>query len=276
VAVWGPRAVHATAAQPGDAAEGGMPARPPHRWWDIVLVPVLSFALLIVLIAGAMLALRRAGIALPGDTAAFVERLAADPVIQNAAGILVYMLLAGLLALLLALRGHTLRQVHFRAFKGYVVILAALAGVALAYLVAYAMQRLPAEALAEIEAAEAFALPGSLAGMIVLGLLAVLVAPVVEELYFRGIVMPVLARRFSFVAAATVSSAYFSSIHGHLFVLSGIGAWTVFGLLFLVGVVLACAARWTGSLYAPVAMHAAYNAALFLPAFALMLTGAEA
>ena len=72
MAVWGPGAASAAATRPDEADTAGRPARPPHRWWDIVLVPVLSFALLIVLIAGAMLALRRAGIALPGDAAAFV------------------------------------------------------------------------------------------------------------------------------------------------------------------------------------------------------------
>lgn len=80
--------------------------------------------------------------------------------------------------------------------------------------------------------------------------LALLLAPLFEELYFRGLLFPLLARRFGGWGAALFSSFIFAAIHGHL---------PSFAPLFLLAMALATAYTLTGSLGVAIAMHALFN-----------------
>lgn len=80
--------------------------------------------------------------------------------------------------------------------------------------------------------------------------LALLLAPLFEELYFRGLLFPLLARQFGGWGAALFSSFIFAAIHGHL---------PSFAPLFLLAMALATAYTVTGSLGVAVAMHALFN-----------------
>lgn len=197
MAVWGPGAAPAMTVPAAGTEPARRPVRPPHRWWDIVVVPVLAVGLTIVVIAGGILFAEWAGLAPPGEALQIVMPYLDDPVVQGMASIGVYVLLLAALLPLLALRGYSLRQVHFPACNRYAVIAAALFGVALAVLVSYLFDFLPETTLAEIEAAEIWDMPETAIGILTFGIFAVIFAPFVEELYFRGIVLPVLARRFS-------------------------------------------------------------------------------
>jgi membrane protease YdiL (CAAX protease family) len=81
---------------------------------------------------------------------------------------------------------------------------------------------------------------------------AVVVAPVAEEVVFRGILLPGLARHMRTQSALIVSAALFGLFHvpSH-----GIGA-IMPGLL---GLVFGWARLRTGSLAAPILLHAANN-----------------
>jgi len=83
-----------------------------------------------------------------------------------------------------------------------------------------------------------------------LAFLAVVLAPVAEELCFRGLLYPALRRR-SRLAAVVATSLAFGLVH------SPIG--TVVPLAVL-GVFLAYATERTGSVLAPIAAHMAFNA----------------
>ena len=90
--------------------------------------------------------------------------------------------------------------------------------------------------------------------------LAVVLAPLFEEILFRGILLPVLAQRYGATAAVAAISMLFAGIHGHvpslvpLFILSGS---------------LCLAYIGTGSLMAPIAMHALFNGVTVSLLFAL-------
>jgi membrane protease YdiL (CAAX protease family) len=90
---------------------------------------------------------------------------------------------------------------------------------------------------------------------LILGLMAlaaVVVAPVCEEVVFRGYLYPV-AKRFGGAWVATVCSALvFSAAHGSLAALFP---------LFLFGMVLVLIYERTGSIWAPIAVHAMFNGA---------------
>lgn len=80
---------------------------------------------------------------------------------------------------------------------------------------------------------------------------AVLVAPICEELFFRGFLFGGLLHRMSFWPAALLSAFLFALAHGD------VGS---FAVLFIFGVVLAIV-RWrTGSIWPGVVIHAANNA----------------
>jgi uncharacterized protein len=84
---------------------------------------------------------------------------------------------------------------------------------------------------------------------------AVVLAPVAEELLFRGLLFNALLRRRSVHVAALVSSVVFAVVHVDVAVSQPLA---LVGLT-LVGLALAYAYHRTGSLLVPIAGHAAFN-----------------
>jgi uncharacterized protein len=84
---------------------------------------------------------------------------------------------------------------------------------------------------------------------------AVVLAPLAEELLFRGLLFTALLRRRSLHVAALVSSVVFAIVHVDVAVSQPLA---LVGLT-LVGLVLAYAYHRTGSLLVPIAGHAAFN-----------------
>lgn len=87
-------------------------------------------------------------------------------------------------------------------------------------------------------------------------LLAVVLAPVAEEITFRGFFYNALRGRFSAVLSIAISSAFFAGIHPQ-----GIIG---FPMLMAIGVMLAALREWRGSLIAPIVAHACTNGATML------------
>ncbi len=80
------------------------------------------------------------------------------------------------------------------------------------------------------------------------------VAPIIEEIIFRGILLSVLDRVMAKWPAILVSAAVFASVH-----LLDPNAIAVIPGLFLVGIALAWAALRTGDLSLPIALHSGIN-----------------
>jgi membrane protease YdiL (CAAX protease family) len=87
----------------------------------------------------------------------------------------------------------------------------------------------------------------------------ILVAPLVEELFFRGFLFPALARQIGSVFATIITALGFALIHGDQLAL----AWIPLALLFIVGTVLTVARARTQSVAVSVLMHVGYNTTLF-------------
>ena len=91
----------------------------------------------------------------------------------------------------------------------------------------------------------------------------ILIAPVIEELFFRGFLFPVLARRSGVPAAVLLTSLAFMLIH-----ISQLGgAWVPLLILFVVGTAFTLARAWSGSVAVPYLMHVGYNLTLFAGLF---------
>lgn len=96
----------------------------------------------------------------------------------------------------------------------------------------------------------------SLTALVGLFLLAVVQAPIVEEIIFRGMLAPAIGRVTSASLGILASSLLFASIHPQ-----GIAGWLP---LMVIGVMAAMASYHTKSLWPAVIMHAIHNGALMI------------
>lgn len=87
-------------------------------------------------------------------------------------------------------------------------------------------------------------------GLIVALVVGALIAPIIEEVFFRGFFYPALRRKFGVFWAILVSSLIFGIFH--------LNAW-LFVPTFLIGIVLAYLYERENSLGPPIALHVANN-----------------
>jgi uncharacterized protein len=93
---------------------------------------------------------------------------------------------------------------------------------------------------------------------VVLGVLAVLVAPPVEETMFRGLLLRTFMWRWGFWPAAVLSSLIFAGFH--LYEVDTVaGAATLGAVVFALGLVNSLLVRWSGRLAAGMIVHALFN-----------------
>lgn len=96
------------------------------------------------------------------------------------------------------------------------------------------------------------------AEVVTLAVSAVVLAPFAEEVFFRGMMLPAFARVMDGQAALVLQAVFFGAIH--------VGSWSTWPLAIPLAFV-GWAAGWiylrTGSIAAPIALHAAFNAVNF-------------
>ena len=89
-------------------------------------------------------------------------------------------------------------------------------------------------------------------------LLVIVVAPVAEELFFRGFFFAALRTRFNFAIAASLSAALFALTH-----FTGRQTLSLLPLLAVLGVLFCLLYERTGSLYPGIALHAVNNSVAY-------------
>ena len=97
-----------------------------------------------------------------------------------------------------------------------------------------------------------------------LGILSVTLAPLMEELFFRGFLYPVLARSLGLPIAVFLTAFGFALLHGAQLMFS----WGPVLVIFLVGLVLTMVRAKTNSVAAGVLIHMAYNGTITVAMFA--------
>jgi hypothetical protein len=97
-----------------------------------------------------------------------------------------------------------------------------------------------------------------------LSILSVTLAPLMEELFFRGFLYPVLARRLGLPIAVFVTALGFALLHGAQLMF----AWGPVLVVFLVGLVLTMVRAKTNSVAAGLLIHMAYNGTITVAMFA--------
>lgn len=97
-----------------------------------------------------------------------------------------------------------------------------------------------------------------------LSILSVTLAPLMEELFFRGFLYPVLARGIGIPPAVLLTALAFALLHGAQLMFS----WGPVLVIFLVGMVLTMVRAKTNSVAAGVLVHMAYNGTITVAMFA--------
>lgn len=92
-----------------------------------------------------------------------------------------------------------------------------------------------------------------------MSLFGIAIAPLVEELFYRGFLYPALARHVGMVASVTLTAAAFALMHGSQLAL----AWAPLLILFFVGLAFTIARVLTGSVVPAIFLHVGYNASIF-------------
>jgi membrane protease YdiL (CAAX protease family) len=96
------------------------------------------------------------------------------------------------------------------------------------------------------------------------GLVYIIIAPIAEEIYFRGLLLDSLRQRFFPLLSVLITAAVFSLVHVQFLLHPGIVGWLATAALVIMGIFNALWAQRTHSLRGPVAAHASYNAILIL------------
>ena len=113
---------------------------------------------------------------------------------------------------------------------------------------------------AEQETVEALGGDSGTFGLIIAGLMVIAVAPVVEEIFFRGFFYRALRSRFPIVLAALMDGLLFGFIH---FNFEGADGLLILPPLALLGFIFCLVYEKTGSLYPVIGMHAFNNSLAF-------------
>jgi len=271
MAIWGPDA------PPPDAPLSIVIAQPlALRWYDIFLLPL--GAAVVTSLAGASAVVLDWHFNAPGGVrlAGWWVTTSSTVGFASLARVAFYagFILTG--AALLAFRGYRLSSACFPRIRRGSVLAAGGVGAVFALSFMWALSMLPAETQQQLMEQSDLLSPSSGGEALVLAIVAVLLAPVAEELYFRGVLFRLFSVRLPFLWSAGLTALLFSLSHGHLFALPGLGGSTLTAMLFVVGFVLAWFARGTGSLRAPAIMHGVYNAVLLGPSVLFAFTGTPA
>ncbi len=129
------------------------------------------------------------------------------------------------------------------------------AGTALFSLVVFAIERLnlPSDLMEAYNGEMEQLFAGSFALVIVTSLV---IAPLVEEIVFRGVLLRALQKGMNTVLAVLISSVLFAVVHSGPIQMA---------YAFVLGLLLCLVRLKSGSLWGSVCMHIAFNAANFLP-----------
>ena len=153
---------------------------------------------------------------------------------------------------------------RFRSVRGIVLVIAALGGMALAVLTTVALVQLYQRGILKPHQGPADRMfgAGTAYQFPVILVTIALIAPFVEEFYFRGIVLSWLCRKIYVVPGVVASAAIFALLHFRYLSVPGVEGWMLTGLIGVVGLVNATLAIRTRSLWPPFVFHAAYNGTL--------------
>ena len=231
---------------------------PPWSGWDVFQIVFLTIVSVVVLLPVVAVAAER----LLYPKVAILQ-VVTYPIVMLVAQVLAYLLiLAFMVSIVKRVPGQDFWQaIRWNWPKNWSACL--LAGVALSFALQGIAHFLPIPK--ELPMDRFFRTPGEAWALSLFG---ITLAPLLEELFFRGFLYPVLVRRFGVAMAVMTTAAGFSVIHA-----PQLGrAWGPVLVIFIVGLALTITRAVTKSVAASLIMHMAYNGTLSV----LLFVGTDA
>src|SRR5437764_13465781 len=228
------------------------PRDPAWNIWDVLLIGIIFF----LAFYGATFAGFFAAHRIPQLTDNTSKALLFNPLFLVPVQFCAYLITFLFTRMVITLRAQNdfWQAVNWNPPQGHLAVTLALSGATLAVLVQIASGVLPIPKSLPVE--QYFRDGPSAYMMMAFG---VLVAPLAEELLFRGLLFPVFSRGLGATAGVALTAFLFALIHqaqlSH--------AWAPLLLLFFVGLVLTITRAVTKSVAASWIIHVAYNATLF-------------
>jgi membrane protease YdiL (CAAX protease family) len=221
----------------------------------VVCATLISYVIFGAIAVGLFLA-RHNAISL--NSPALKKALEQDVFFLIPAQLAVYTVVVGVMAFLVWVRHQTGlgKAVHWNAPKLNHALMALLGGVALAFLADAADVLLYRWIPKSVPFTELFKDRPSAFALAAFG---IVVAPPVEELFFRGFLYPALSRWTGVVPAVAITGAAFAMLHEAQLA----HAWAPLLVLFVVGTILTAVRAASKSVAVCVLIHAAYNFTLF-------------
>jgi len=231
---------------------------------DVVLigaVTVISFLILGIMAAAIFMAAHRSQHL---NSKALSDALAGNAFFVVPTQFVIYMSVLGFMALLVWVRHNTslFQAIHWNPPDRRLAIYALTAGIALAFFSEIGEVVLHAWIPKSLPITEYFKdRPSAL----LLAAFGVLVAPLMEEILFRGFLYPALARWTGAVTSILLTAIAFTLLHG-----AQLGySWAPLLLIFVVGMALTVTRAVTKSVATCVLVHMAYNFALMAQSYIL-------
>lgn len=227
------------------------PVFPPWSGWDVAAV--LAFTLATVMLFG-VAALGVARLVTSGRHTAIGD-LASNAIVVIGSQIVAY---PAVILFMMTLVRNKARAPFWTAIQwnwpsaGAVIFV--LGGVAFAFVVEFGSRYLPIPKSLPVD--KFF---NEMTGAYLMAVFGVTLAPLLEELFFRGMLYPLVRRATGVTPAVLVTATAFAFIHG-----TQLGyAWAPLLSIFVVGVVFTLVRERTGSVAASFLVHCGYNLALF-------------
>ena len=222
---------------------------PPWTIWDVVRIVVVA------VISIGLFSMIAMGIAAHGQKSREVlERLARNPHVVVPAQIAAYIVLIGYMIAIVRTAGRPFWPTVRWNFPARTALGFGVLGIVLAIVVQEVLAHLPVPKSLPIDKYFTDA-----SGAYLMAVFGITFAPLVEELFFRGFVYPVVARRLGIPASVVITAFLFAIIHESQLA----HAWAPLLLLWFVGVVLTAVRAWARSVGASFCIHVGYNFTLF-------------
>jgi membrane protease YdiL (CAAX protease family) len=239
------------AAEPG-AMPTGDETFPPWSGWDVLAVAGSTVAMVFLC---SVLALGVAHLATANRNIP-VRELATNPLVLISAQIVAYPIVILFMVMVVGSRSDEgfWKTIRWN-WNGRNVAACVVGGAAIAGVVNFASAYLP---LPKSTAMDNFFQETFVA--YVTAIFGITLAPLLEELFFRGMLYPTMRRLLGVVPAVLFTATMFTAIHG-----AQLGyAWAPLLSIFVVGVIFTVMREKTGSVAASFVMHVSYNLTLFV------------
>lgn len=255
---------------PSDAASS---ARPPVRLWDLILPVIVGVALpfIVAVVVGIGVGLNsaKAGV-LPDSVRDFFTGLSTNFVVAQVFTAVIYLAMLGLIWLVARREGPATVSGYFAPVSSGTKWLGAIGGIILAGMVLGAIVWIDQHTTVKFhttQSEEALLAPHSPLQLAVALVVIAVIAPFVEELYFRGLLLAWLRRYLWLPFAALADAALFALVHGRYINHPGLEGWTLTVMVATVGLVNVLWYARTKSLWPAFLTHMFYNGTLLTLAY---------